>query len=157
MTTAPVPKLTSIDPAATAAIRDVVPLVGLRDFFDASFGALVEMITAQRLEISSPAFGLYRGSAGDLIDIEVGFAVNRAVEPTGDVIAGSLPGGQVARLIHVGGFEGLGSAWDQLHSWIESQGLTAGEKRWEVYITEPSPEMDPRELRTELHWPIVVD
>ena len=26
--------------------------------------------------------------------------------------------------------------------------------RWEVYLTEPSPKMDPNELRTELNWTI---
>jgi hypothetical protein len=25
---------------------------------------------------------------------------------------------------------------------------------WEVYLTEPSPEMDPADLRTELNWPV---
>jgi effector-binding domain-containing protein len=25
---------------------------------------------------------------------------------------------------------------------------------WEVYLTEPSPDMDPAELRTELFWPL---
>ena len=28
------------------------------------------------------------------------------------------------------------------------------EDRWEVYLTEPSPEMDPNELRTALNWTI---
>ena len=37
-------------------------------------------------------------------------------------------------------------------SWIDEHGFAAGETLWEVYITEPSPDMDPSELRTELNW-----
>lgn len=28
------------------------------------------------------------------------------------------------------------------------------EVTWEVYVTEPSPDMDPADLRTELNWPV---
>ncbi|MRH93553.1 AraC family transcriptional regulator [Nocardia sp. SYP-A9097] len=149
-----VPELVTIDPEVTAAVHAVIPLSGLRDFFDASFGALAGAIAAQQLDIKSPAFGLYRGASGDPLDVEVGFATGRPVDPTGAVFAGSLPGGRVARLTHVGGFDGLGSSWNDLHAWIESQGLTPADHRWEVYITQPSPDMDPNDLRTELNWPV---
>ncbi|WP_433664026.1 GyrI-like domain-containing protein [Nocardia sp. CA-128927] len=154
MISAPEPELTRIKPVVTAAVRAVVPVAGLRDFFDASFGALARTIAAQRLEIVSPAFGLYHGPDGDPIDIEVGFAVSQAVEPNDTVVNGSLPGGRVARVIHAGGFDELSSAWDGLHAWIWSRGLTPGDERWEVYTTQPSPEMDPADLRTELNWTV---
>ncbi|PXX71723.1 effector-binding domain-containing protein [Nocardia tenerifensis] len=148
------PQLVTIDAAATAVVRDVVPVTALRDFFDTSFGALAEAISAQGLTVVGPAFGLYRGDPGDTLDIEVGFPTDRAVQPSGTVTVGSLPGGRVARLLHVGGFDGLTSSWDRLHSWILAQGLDASSQRWEVYVTQPSPEMDPADLRTELNWPV---
>ncbi|WP_067568693.1 GyrI-like domain-containing protein [Nocardia acidivorans] len=150
-----VPELVTLDPVVTAAVRATVPLSGLRDFFDASFGALGGAVAAQRLDIKGPAFGLYRGAGGDPLDVEVGFAVGGPVEPTGAVIASSLPGGRVARVIHFGGFDGLTSSWTELQAWIESQGLVPAAHRWEVYITQPSPDMNPDDLRTELNWPIV--
>lgn len=149
----PTPELVDIDPAVAAVVRDVVPMVAVREFFDTSFAALAATISAQRRTILGPAFGVYRGTPGDSVDIEVGFATDRAVRPDGDVVAGSLPGGRVARLLHVGGFDGLGISWGRLHSWIEGNGLSVGELRWEVYLTEPSPDMDPGDLRTELNWP----
>ncbi|WP_330180437.1 GyrI-like domain-containing protein [Nocardia sp. NBC_01503] len=149
-----VPELVTLDPVVTAAVHAVVPLAGLRDFFDASFGALGGAIATQRLDVKGPAFGLYRGAGGDPLDVEVGFATGGPVEPTGEVIASSLPGGQVARVIHLGGFDGLTSSWNELQKWIEAQGLTPADQRWEVYLTQPSPEMNPDDLRTELNWPI---
>ena len=29
-----------------------------------------------------------------------------------------------------------------------------GARRWEAYVTQRSPDMDPRDLRTELFWPV---
>ncbi|MFF3166410.1 GyrI-like domain-containing protein [Streptomyces sp. NPDC003273] len=69
-------------------------------------------------------------------------------------VVGSLPGGRVARLTHFGSFDGLGASWERLGSWIQARGLSAGEDRWETYVTQPSPGMDPRDLRTELNWPV---
>jgi effector-binding domain-containing protein len=60
----------------------------------------------------------------------------------------------VARLVHQGGYDQLGAAWDRLRSWIDGQGLTPGRELWEVYVTEPSPDIDPATLRTELNWTI---
>ena len=54
--------------------------------------------------------------------------------------------------MHQGGFDGLGASWARLGSWIESQGLSATDDRWEVYVTQPTPETDPQTLRTELNW-----
>ncbi|MFD7256367.1 GyrI-like domain-containing protein [Streptomyces sp. NPDC059874] len=148
------PELVNLDPATTAVVHGVVPMAGLRDFFDASFGALARTIDAQRIAVLSPAFGLYHGSPGETLDLEVGFVTDGAVRPEAGVEVGSLPGGRIARLTHFGSFDGLGSSWERLLSWMRAQGLSAGEDRWETYVTQPSPDMDPRDLRTELNWPV---
>jgi effector-binding domain-containing protein len=56
--------------------------------------------------------------------------------------------------VHVGAFDGLGESWGRLGEWIGAQGLIPGADMWEVYVTEPSPDMDPADLRTELCWTI---
>jgi len=48
----------------------------------------------------------------------------------------------------------LGSSWQQLERWIRAQGLEPANSFWEVYATEPTAEMDPADLRTELIWPV---
>jgi effector-binding domain-containing protein len=65
-------------------------------------------------------------------------------------VVGSLPGGRVARLTHGGPFDGLGASWERPHPWMRSQGLPAGEDRWENYVPQPSPKLDPADLRPQL-------
>ncbi|MEU7628380.1 GyrI-like domain-containing protein [Nocardia sp. NPDC049220] len=146
------PDLVDAVEATTAVVRGTVAPSELRDFFDTSFRVLSEVVAAQEAVIGGGAFGLYRGVSGGLIDLEVGFPVDRVVRPERGVIAGSLPGGRVARVVHLGGFDGLSTAWDRLRSWIDERDCLPGPVRWEVYHTRPAPDMDPADLRTELNW-----
>ena len=148
----PQPELVTVEPATTAVVRGTVSLTAIRDFFDRSFTELGEAMGAQGVEATGPAFGLYRGMPDETLNLEVGFPTDRAVEPHGSAEAGELPGGRVARVVHAGSFEGLAEAWQRLGGWIAGQGLTPSETYWEFYVTEPSPDMDPAELRTELNW-----
>ena len=138
----------------TAVVRATVPVAQLPNVFDRSFPTLFRALQEQGVRPASAAFALYHGQPGDTVDLEVGFVTGREVHPDGDVASSSLPAGSVARLVHVGGYDSLGDSWERLKSWIEGQGLAPGPVLWEVYLTEPSPETDPADLRTELNWPV---
>jgi effector-binding domain-containing protein len=140
------PATTTAVIAATLAPDEIVA------FFDRSFARIAEVLTTQGVAVAGPAFARYHGPPGDRIDLEVGFPVQAAIVADGEVVPGELPAGRTARLVHAGGFEGLGDSWGRLQAWIEAEGLPASCDLWEIYLTEPSPEMDPADLRTELNW-----
>jgi effector-binding domain-containing protein len=148
------PELVSVEGVTTAVVRGQVRVDRLPDFFDASFTDLARTTAEQGIAILGPAYALYRGPFEDTVDLEVGFPVDRPVRAAGEVAPGRLPGGRVARVTHSGGYDGLGDAWAGLAAWLSAQGLAPSAERWEVYVTQPSPEMDPADLRTELVWPV---
>lgn len=148
------PELVDVTAATTAVISAVVSRQELVNFFDRSFSRVAAALSDQDIAIESPAFARYHRPPAEDVDLEVGFVTARGVRPDGEVRAGSLPGGRVARLVHQGGYDQLGAAWGRLRSWIDGQGLTPGRDLWEVYVTEPSPDIDPATLRTELNWTI---
>ncbi|MBF6301101.1 GyrI-like domain-containing protein [Nocardia amamiensis] len=149
------PHLLDLTEVPTAVVHSRVAEGELRDFFDKSFRTLPEVIAVQEAMIQGPAFGLYREAADGLVDVEVGFPVDRRIQPDRDVTPSRLPAGKVARIVHVGAFDGLSGTWDRLRSWIGTHGLTPGPVRWEVYLIRPNPQMDPSDLRTELNWPVL--
>jgi effector-binding domain-containing protein len=144
------PRLDDLTEQPTAVIRGEVQMDQLPAFFDRSFGELATVLADQGIEPRSAAFAKYDGAPTDVARLEVGFVVDAPVQATGDVAPGTLPGGRVATVLHHGGFDGLGASWGALFAWVAEQGLTPGELMWEVYLTEPTPDMDPAELRTEL-------
>jgi effector-binding domain-containing protein len=148
------PELVTVPPVTTAVVSGRISDEDLRNFFDSSFSTLATTLSTQRVGIAGPAFGLFRDAPDGITDLDVGFPTDGAVQPDGDVAPSSLPGGRVVRLVHYGAFDRLGDSWRRLHAWVEEQGLTVRPVRWEVYVTEPSPDMDPRDLRTELNAPV---
>jgi effector-binding domain-containing protein len=148
------PEVVTVKPAITASIRDVVAVDDLASFFDTSFSTIAGVIAAQRVTVTGPAFALYHDHPSTITDVEVGFTTNRAIEPASSVCAGSLPGGRVARAVHAGSYDDLTTAWEQLATWMSEHGHGFGMPFWEVYLTEPTANMNPADLRTELNHPI---
>lgn len=151
--TEPSPELTTTTEQPTATMR----AEGLRTdeiagFFDRAFGTIFGALAEQDVTPTGPALALYPRPPGDTVDIEAGVPVDRAIVPAGEVVPGVLPAGKVARLEHHGAYDDLGTSWDRLRSWITGEGLTPSAVLWEVYVTEPSPDMDPADLVTELNW-----
>lgn len=151
-TSSPTPEIVDTESVTTAVVRGKVPLAELPAFFDRSFGTLAQVVAAQGLTVLGPAFARYHGPPTDVAELEVGFPVDGTVEADGDVQPGELPGGRVARVEHHGSFDELGSSWGALATWINDRGEAPSATLWEVYVTEPSPDMDPADLVTELSW-----
>ena len=148
------PTLIHTDEVTTAVVHGVVPMAEIAAFFDSSFSVLAAVLADQGIAPTGPAFARYAGPPGEHADVQVGFPTEERVSSSGEVRAGSLPAARVARTVHAGGFDGLGGAWASLAGWIDAQGLTPGPDLWEVYVTEPNPDMDPADLRTELSWTV---
>lgn len=144
------PEIVETTELATASVRETVVMADIRDFFDRSFGTLGTVLGEQGVTPTGAPFGLYHGQPTDTIDVEVGFPTDRPVQADRGVDVGTLPAGRVARMVHQGSFESLGDSWQQLVGWLIGQGESPGEIYWETYLTEPRPDMDPDELRTEL-------
>ena len=65
--------------------------------------------------------------------IEVGVLVEDGFAGHDGLVASSLPGGRIARGIHRGGYDGLGSAYDNLHKWCADNGHRPSGVGWEHY------------------------
>lgn len=147
------PVIVTRESVPTAVVRGSVPMAQLRDFYDRAFPAVAEALASQDIA-PVQAFGLYLSPPGDTVELEVGFVVPGPVTADGDVVPGELPAGEVAYAVHAGPYDGLGEAWGRLQEWMTEHGHTPGGPVWEIYITEPSPDADPEEMRTDLFWPL---
>lgn len=148
------PNLVDVAEEKLAVVHGRVSPDEITTFFDTSFGRLAAVLDTQGVNVTGPALALYGTVSDRSMEITVGFPVDRPIQPEGEVVAGLLPSGRTARLVHHGSFDGLDQSWDRLRAWITSQDLTPAGTRWEVYVTEPNPHMDPADLRTELNWSI---
>jgi effector-binding domain-containing protein len=96
------------------------------------------------------------------LQIELGMVVAESIPDGEGLIAGVIPAGRYASVIHTGHYDGLVDANAALQIWAEREGLrwavleTPVGDRWdarlEIYLTDPQAEPDPARWRTEITY-----
>lgn len=145
----------AVEPTPIAVVRHVgLRLSDLARVFDPAYAALAHAFADGALVPSGPALAVYHGDAMADFDLEIGFPVEAAPDAplTVDGIeisASVLPGGPAVAATHIGGFEGLGSAWAGLYSEAAARGLERSGDWIEIYVSDPRTTSD-ADLRTDL-------
>lgn len=86
---------------------------------------------------------------GDAFLLEVGFPIERAIEPSGRVHPSRLPAGLVATTMHVGAYQDVPAAYGALEEWMAGNGYVAVGPPWESYLDGP----EVAAPRTMVCWP----
>src|SRR5690606_7076659 len=160
-------RLLRVPAVPTAVVRATgVPMSTIAGYFDAAFGKAFPALFAAGVAPAGPAFAVYTRTTEEpefTADIEIGFPLARPLAELHDgdpaevdgmrVVASELPAGDVAVVSHLGSYDGLGQAWGEFMASIGAMGRAPGTPFWESYVTEPSPDMDPATLRTDLFCP----
>jgi effector-binding domain-containing protein len=130
-------------------------MAGLAAFMNGAYGELFEELGRQGVHPAGPPFAVYHGAEfkEEDIDVEAGVAVTQAVQASGRVVGGTLPGGTVAVTLHLGPYEEIGAAYQALTSWIEEQGREMAGPPREFYVVGVG-QAEPRAYRTEVQFPI---
>ncbi len=142
------PKIVRTEAQPAAVIHLTVPKDKMREVMGPGLKELHAVLAAQGIEPTGPWFTHHLTLHASQWDFEIGLPIAAPVQAQGRVKPGELPALTVARTVYNGGYEGLGSAWGELMSWIQAEGHVAASSLWEVYLEE-SP------CRTELTRPLV--
>jgi effector-binding domain-containing protein len=158
------PRIVEVTPEPTVAVRVQHPFeeLDLGALFDLHLPNVADRIADLGGTPSGPSYGRYHEFGPERADVEMGIPVVAPVAnvrplaecEAGEVGNSELPGGRAAVTVHEGSYDGLKDTYARLRDWIEAQGLVAGAGPWESYVTDPSEVTDPRELRTEVVWPL---
>jgi len=143
--------------AAISAKVTIEQLPGFADRLGEVFGWLAEHGVAPA---GAPFFRYRVIDMDGLLNVEAGVPVLTAVDGDDRVTAGVLPAGRYATALHIGPYDGLAGAAENLLQWADSQGLewdrsTAGDgEHWgcrlEIYLTDPRQQPDPAKWETQL-------
>lgn len=141
-------------PTVVRATEGVAPheMAGI---FDETFTALVPGLDEFGVTASGPAFSLHHRMPGATMTFDLGFPVTEVLN--GELEAGgitfyasALPAGRIATISHLGAYDGLSQAWQSFMEAVARDGHRPELPFWEVYVTEPGPDVDPATLRTDL-------
>ena len=146
-------EIVELEPQPAAVVQGQVPMAELPAFFGRAFGAVMEEVGRQGLDIVGPPFGYYREAPTQLIDVAAGFPVSAAIRPEGEVAPLLLPGGRALTVEHVGPYDTLQQTYGELATWAEKNGLVTEDVMWESYLTDPDTE-PPENWQTRITWPL---
>lgn len=133
----------------TAVVRGHVMTEDLPEFLGPAFGEVILLLDKEGLHPTGAPFGKYHPTDDGGFDAEVGFPVSDVVHPAGRVEPSELPGGRVARTLHVGSYGEVAAAYEALTNWIIDEGCVAAGEPWECYLDGP----EVQNPRTEVFMP----
>jgi effector-binding domain-containing protein len=148
--------LRETQPHLAASIRGKTAWADIGLFVRSALMEVFHVAGEQGVRFAGPPYVMYHSAEAteSEIDLEVGTPIAEPIEPSGRVVAATIPGGLVAATMHRGRYEDVGPAYRALGKWVQEHGHeTAGPPR-EVYIVGPDQVRDPGALRTEILWPI---
>lgn len=132
----------------TAVVRGLVPEEGISQFLGGVFGEVMGAIAAQGLHPVGMPFGCYVPTP-EGFQIEAGFPTNAPIEPTGRVVASTLPGGPAIQVLHKGSYSGVAAAYQAAEDWLAKNDWQSSGPPWEAYLDGP----EVAEPRTLVFYP----
>lgn len=124
--------------------------------YDETFSALGPELETRGVTVAGPALALHHRLPGATMTFDVGFPVAEPLDGGNleaggiEFVASRLPAGRIATVSHLGAYDGLPRAWQDFMAQIVADGHETQLPFWEVYVTQPGPDVDPSTLRTDL-------
>jgi effector-binding domain-containing protein len=142
----------TVEPAPTA----VVAAATTRAEFPAVWGPMLDQVWSF-LRGGAPA-GLYKQGhnvmlyVDDVPNVEVGVQVSGSFDPTGHVVASTLPGGLVATATHTGPIGKIGDTHQAVCDWSQANGYRLAGPHWEIY---GDPDPSDGHFEVQVFWSLV--
>ena len=141
------------DEQPTAVAEATLPVDHIGPWLTKTYGAVAGVLAHQSVQPVGPPFSRFHRFDAGRFAVEAGFPVASVIDASGDVRASSLPGGRVARTMHVGPYDEMEPAYEALASWVRAEGGELVGDAWEIYYSDPQVEPDPKSWRTEIVQP----
>lgn len=119
-----------------AVVRGRMRVHDVTEFIGGAFAEVLDALAAQHLQPTGEPFAQYQMN-DDLIEVAAGFPSSGPVTPVGRVEPLLLPGGTVATTMHIGSYDDVSRAYEELFAWVEGESLVPSGPPWECYLDGP--------------------
>lgn len=124
------------------------------DSVSAAYSRVFALLARERLQPAGHPFLIASQPTPELLRILVGVPTREALNGSGDIRPGQLPGGRAAVCLHRGPYEGLSPVYEALRAWLAAHSLVPAGPPREVFLNGPGEAASPDDYLTELVWPI---
>jgi len=126
----------------------------LQGMLSECFGKLFGYGQQAGLPIAGWPLARYLSTGPGLWTVEAAMPLAVQVPGEGEMEVGVLEAGPVAVALHAGPYDQLPETFAALERWIQANGYKPSGAPWEWYVNDPGEFPDPKDWRTEVHWPL---
>jgi len=151
-------ELTQTSAFPMLSVREEIDPSEIGSMLERNYGAIVQFINANNLQLSAPPFAIYHHWPMDgkgKADVEAAIPITAAHAGTGAIKGSDFAGGTVAIAYFYGPYEQSGNGHTKLHQWAAENGHQLAEPPWEVYVTDPGQEPDPAKWLTMICYRVL--
>lgn len=145
------PRIETIDAWLAAGIREIVPMHELSRVFPEAFQKVAQAVAAAGGQLTGPAYACYFGAPTDVVDVEIGFGIDRRLQLIGMTVT-AWPATRAIVGTHVGPYDELPQSYEEIMAWLGPQELELTDYMWEFY--DSPPETDQAETITRVVFPL---
>lgn len=145
---------TSLLGGDAAAIRAVIPMAELQEFFGPAFLELTEAIRESGANPAGPPFVRYYSMSPEEVDLEAVMVCDKPIKQHGRVHPIELAPARAAVVRHVGRYDKMKPVYDAITHWMQVNGKRPSEAPREVYVTTAAEVSDPSQWVTLVEQPV---
>lgn len=135
-----------VQPTPAVVVVEKVAHDQIARFLGRAFGSVMASLGGQ--PVTGPPFARYEVTSTGF-SIEAGFPVAPGTSVNGEGQVIELPGGTVARTMHVGSYDQVSEAYQAIEAWFGENSRRPTGAPWESYLDGP----EVAQPRTLVTWP----
>ena len=133
----------------TLSIRTTTSVKELPQELGRAYGAIGQYMAQLGEQPAGAPYAAYFTFDMENMDIEIGFPVGGSLPGEGEIQAGEIPAGKIARCLYTGPYNKIEPAYNALTAYVEEQGHETTGVAYEFYLNDPG-EVAPKELLTQI-------
>jgi effector-binding domain-containing protein len=150
-------QLTNVAPVEYYGITGDVSFADLDSaYFAERFAKIAAYLAADMSNVTSPPFSMTHkwDQETKMANVTIAIASGSKKPGTNEIVKAVRYAGPVMKLVYLGPYENLESAYEYIFKYAGEQGYTPAGSTWESYVTDPGSEPDPSKWITEIYLPV---
>jgi effector-binding domain-containing protein len=137
------------------SIRDTINQMSMNNVHGKFYEEINQFIIGKEFDVSEPPLVIYHFWSDTLIDIEVGVPVtDSSIVGNTRIKMNKIEKSNVITAVHYGAYERLPETYFGINEWMRKNKVLVIGPPWEIYLTDPSTEADPKKWETAVFFPI---
>jgi effector-binding domain-containing protein len=147
-------KIKEVEPATVTGMTFDVTADTIGPESGRAYQRIYEILGQEGVNPVAPPRLLYHEMNDDAWKIETCVPIGGSAPKNEELTTYEAPGGRAVTTLHVGPYDELGIAWNELRREVSSKGYETTGAPYDLYLNDPNEVRDPTKFETELVWPI---